>query len=102
MSNHQTNKITLELVKKHCKGYTEAYGYYSCRKSDFDWLINEVERLRLDLSSQLNKEKQVDEQFEQLQAENEWYKQALKTIVSMRHTPIIQAIIGVAEKALKG
>ena len=36
-------KITLEKIKEHCKGYTEAYGYYSCRKTDFDWLIKQAE-----------------------------------------------------------
>ena len=37
--------MDIGTVKKHCKGYTEAFGYYSCRKTDFDWLIKTVAQL---------------------------------------------------------
>ena len=36
-----------------------------------------------------------------LEEKNEWYKRALKDIVALRHTKIIQNIIDVAEQALK-
>ena len=48
-------KITIETIKDRCKNYTEAFGYYSCRKTDFDWLINKVGRLQLLLKREKNK-----------------------------------------------